>query len=105
MNSQGKVIYQLKTPYENGTTRIVLDPLDFLSRLASLAPRPRTNLIRVPWCVCPEFQTPLPDHSKNQKSRETDNKVQKLFFNDLGHETEKSFWNGHRDLLGVWGKV
>ena len=60
---------------------------------------------KVPWCVCPEFQTPLHDHSKNQKSRETDNKVQKLFFNDLGHEAQKGFWNGHRDLLGVWGKV
>ena len=56
MNSQGKVIYQLKTPYENGTTRIVLDPLDFLSRLASLVPRPRTNLIRFHGVFAPNFK-------------------------------------------------
>ena len=35
-NKQG--VYKLKTPYRNGTTPIVLDPLDFLSRLASLIP-------------------------------------------------------------------
>ncbi len=56
LNSRGKVIYQLKTPYENGTTRIVLDPLDFLSRLASLVPRPRTNLIRFHGVFAPNFK-------------------------------------------------
>ena len=50
------MIYQLKTPYENGTTRIVLDPLDFLSRLASLVPRPRTNLIRFHGVFAPNFK-------------------------------------------------
>ncbi len=56
LNSRGKVIYQLKTPYENGTTRIVLDPLDFLSRLASLVPRPKTNLIRFHGIFAPNFK-------------------------------------------------
>ncbi len=56
VNSQGKVIYQLKTPYENGTTRIVLDPLDFLSRLAFLVPRPKTNLIRFHGIFAPNFK-------------------------------------------------
>ena len=56
LNSQGKVIYQLKTPYENGTTRIILEPLDFLSRLASLIPRPRTNLIRFHGVFAPNFK-------------------------------------------------
>ena len=42
----GQVVYKLKTAYRNGTTHIVLDPLDFLSRLASLVPRPRVHLIR-----------------------------------------------------------
>ena len=46
--SQGQIVYKLKTPYRNGTTHIVLDPLDFLSRLASLIPRPRIHLIRFP---------------------------------------------------------
>ena len=46
LNIQGQVVYKLKTAYRNGTTHIVLDPLDFLSRLASLVPRPRVHLIR-----------------------------------------------------------
>ena len=38
--------YQLKTPYNNGTTHVVFEPLDFLARLAALVPRPRVNLTR-----------------------------------------------------------
>jgi hypothetical protein len=41
-----KVRYQLKTPYNNGTTHVVFEPLDFLGRLAALVPRPRVNLTR-----------------------------------------------------------
>ncbi len=29
-----------------GTTHMVLEPLDFIARLASLVPKPRVNLIR-----------------------------------------------------------
>ena len=34
----------LRHPYRDGTTRIVLEPLAFLGRLAVLVPRPRVNL-------------------------------------------------------------
>jgi len=40
------VHYQLKTPYHDGTTYVVLDPLDFIARLAALVPKPRVNLTR-----------------------------------------------------------
>jgi hypothetical protein len=33
--------YRLKTPYRDGTTHIVLEPLDFIARLAALVPPPR----------------------------------------------------------------
>ena len=46
LNNQGQVIYKLKTAYHNGTTHVVLDPLDFISPLASLIPRPRLHLTR-----------------------------------------------------------
>ena len=46
LNTQGQVVYKLKTAYRNGTTHIVLSPLDLLSRLASLVPKPRIHLIR-----------------------------------------------------------
>jgi hypothetical protein len=43
---QGQVRYRLKTPYRDGTTHIVLEPLDFIARLAALVPPPRAHLTR-----------------------------------------------------------
>jgi hypothetical protein len=37
--------YTLKTPYRDGTTHIVLDPLDLIARLAALVPPPKETLI------------------------------------------------------------
>ena len=62
VNDNGQVIYKLKTPYQNGTTHIVLSPLDFLSRLSSLIPRPRVHLIRFHGVFAPSLQTPIPGH-------------------------------------------
>jgi hypothetical protein len=42
----GAVVLQLKTPYRDGTTHLVMTPLEFLQRLAALVPRPRLHLIR-----------------------------------------------------------
>ena len=46
LTSSGCVRYQLKTPYRDGTTPIVLEPLDFMARLAALVPPPRMHLTR-----------------------------------------------------------
>ena len=35
-----------KTPYRDGTTDVVFEPLDFMARLAALVPPPRVNLTR-----------------------------------------------------------
>jgi hypothetical protein len=43
---RGDVHLQLKTPYRDGTTHVILEPLDFLARLAALVPPPRTHLTR-----------------------------------------------------------
>jgi len=40
------VRYQLKTPYRDGTTHVILEPLDFIARLAALVPKPRVKLTR-----------------------------------------------------------
>ena len=42
----GKIQYELKNPFRNGTTHILFSPVDFLSKLAALVPRPRHNLVR-----------------------------------------------------------
>ena len=46
MNEREKVIDRFKQPFRDGTTHVVLDPLDFIARLAALVPRPRFNLTR-----------------------------------------------------------
>ena len=44
--NNGNVIVGLKTPYDDGTTHVVLSPLEFIGRLAALVPKPRVNLTR-----------------------------------------------------------
>jgi hypothetical protein len=46
LTPNGNVRYQLKTPYRNGTTHVIFEPLDFIARLAALVPKPRVNLTR-----------------------------------------------------------
>ena len=46
LTSAGQVRYTLKTPYRDGTTHIVLEPLDLMARLAALVPPPRMHLTR-----------------------------------------------------------
>ena len=58
LTPNGNIRYQLKTPYSDGTTHVIFEPLDFIARLAALAPKtlallagwalpkPRVNLTR-----------------------------------------------------------
>jgi hypothetical protein len=46
IDGQGRVIYRYKHPFRDGSTHVVLEPLDFIARLAALVPRPRLNLTR-----------------------------------------------------------
>jgi hypothetical protein len=42
-----------KPPYRDGTTHLVMPPLEFLQRLAALVPRPQLHLIRFPAVLVP----------------------------------------------------
>jgi len=42
LNAAGQVELKLKTPWRNGTTHLVMSPLEFIQRLA--APKPRSRL-------------------------------------------------------------
>jgi len=53
INKNGAVVLQLKTPYKDGTTPILMSPLEFMQRLAALVPRPRLNLIRFHGVLAP----------------------------------------------------
>ena len=46
VDDRGRVIYRYKRPFRDGSTHVVLEPLDFMARLAALVPRPRLNLTR-----------------------------------------------------------
>ena len=46
LTASEKICYELKTPYRDGTTHVVFEPLDFISKLAALVPSPRVNLTR-----------------------------------------------------------
>ena len=52
-NGAGDVVLQLKTPWRDGTTHIVMSPLEFMQRLAALVPRPRLHLIRFHGVLAP----------------------------------------------------
>ena len=53
LNRAGDVVLQLKSPYQDGTTHILMSPLEFMQRLAALVPRPRLNLIRFHGVLAP----------------------------------------------------
>ncbi len=46
-------VLKLKTPWHDGTTHIVMSPLEFMQRLAALVPRPRLHLIRFHGVLAP----------------------------------------------------
>jgi len=45
MLDNGQISLELKTPWRDGTTHVVHDPLDFIAKLAALIPRPHKNLV------------------------------------------------------------
>src|SRR5690348_10862903 len=49
-NRAGQVVLQLKSPWRDGTTHIVMSPLDLMQRFAALVPRPRLHVIRSMVC-------------------------------------------------------
>ena len=53
LNRAGDVVLQLKSPYHDGTTHVVMSPLEFVQRLAALVPRPRLQLIRFHGVLAP----------------------------------------------------
>lgn len=43
MLDDGRVLLELKTPFCDGTTHLVYEPLELLEKLAAIIPRPRVN--------------------------------------------------------------
>jgi hypothetical protein len=56
LNQRGEVVYVLKKPYSDGTTHIVMSPLELLERLAAIVPRRRVHLTRFAGVFAPHFK-------------------------------------------------
>jgi Putative transposase len=73
-NRAGQVVLQLKSSYKDGTTHIV-EPLEFMERLAALMPRLRLHLIRFHGVLAPNAKlrskfVPVPaEHAPRAQAR------------------------------------
>ena len=56
IDGQGRVVYRYKQPFRDGSTHVILEPLDFIAGLAALVPRPRLNLTRFHGVFAPNFR-------------------------------------------------
>jgi ribosomal protein S27E len=56
VDARGRVVFRYKQPFRDGSTHVVLEPLDFIARLAALVPRPRLNLTRFHGVFAPNFK-------------------------------------------------
>ena len=73
-NSAGQVVLALKIPCRDGTTHIVMTPMEFMQRLATLVPRPRLNLIRFHGVLAPnaKLRPQIIPGEKENKSNPSD---------------------------------
>lgn len=73
LTPNGYVRYQLKTPYRDGTTHVIFEPLDFMAKLAALLPKPRVHLTRCHGVFAPNSKhralvTPAKQGKRNKRS-------------------------------------
>jgi hypothetical protein len=73
LGPDGRVFWELKRPYDDGTTHLAFEPLVFLERLAALVPPPRSHLVlyhgvlssHASWRaeILPRFEVAVPAHA------------------------------------------
>ena len=84
-DGDGLVVYELKHLFRDGTTHVLFEPLDFITRLAALVPRPRGHLIQFHGILAPNARhrrlvvpspspppAPLGNHAESAPSRSRD---------------------------------
>ena len=62
----GRVMYRFRRPWPDGSTHLVLEPVEFLGKLAALVPPPRSHLVRYHGILAPHAKrrrkvTPAPN--------------------------------------------
>ncbi len=63
LTRHGKVRYELKTLYSDGTTQVIFEPLHFIARLVVLVSQPRVHLTRFHGVFAPnsKYRMQVPD--------------------------------------------
>ena len=56
--ADGRISYQLKRPWPDGRTHLVLEPVAFLRRLCGIIPPPRRHLVRYAGVFGPDSKAP-----------------------------------------------
>lgn len=56
LNDLGQVVYALKKPYSDGTSHIVMSPLELLEKITAIIPRPRVHLTRFHGVLAPHYK-------------------------------------------------
>jgi hypothetical protein len=82
------VRYELKTPYRDGTTHVIFEPMDFIARLVALVPKPRVNLTRFHGVFAPNSV----HRAQVTPANKFGNKVKQTLLNDC---------SGSSDSLGA----
>ena len=78
LTRNGQIRYELKTPWRNGTTQVIFEPLDFVARLVALVPKPRVNLTRFHGVFAPNSKyRALVTPAKRGKSKKAITKEQR----------------------------
>ena len=78
-DEQSQVIYELKTPYRDGTTHLSFEPLEFMQKLAALVPKPWLNLIRYHGVFAPNAKWRTQIVPKKQESSDSSEPTQPTY--------------------------
>jgi hypothetical protein len=49
----GRLLYRFKRPWSDGTTHVILEPLELMEKLAAIVPAPRAHLVRYAGILAP----------------------------------------------------
>jgi len=72
LSPDGKqILYKMKSPYQDGTTHLLFDPLEFIEKLASLVPPPRMHMIRYHGVFAPNSKARPQVVLKNKVQKDT----------------------------------
>ena len=100
-NRAGQVVLQLKSAFKDGTTHIVMSPLEFMQRLAALVPRPRLTSNPLPWRARAERKAASrnrPQSARASNRARMRSRAGRAGAPDLGQAAQTGLRHRHRPL-------